>query len=433
MPPPAPAGTAPPGTAPPGTAPPGTPALLLRPATGRRVAGVAAGLAGHLGLPVARVRAALVLLALVAGFGVVLYAVCWLLVPDTRDAAARAAGRRPLRPDTAGWVLEHRDVILGAALVLVAAANAIRLTGTTLTAGTVVPVLTLVAGVVIAWSQLDATRRARLVAGAGLHRSTGRMAAARVAAGLLLVGVGVVLLLGGADVTALWSSLLAALAVLAGTGLVLAPWAVRLWSELGEERAALAREQQRAEFAAHIHDSVLQTLALIQRRSADSAEVARLARSQERDLRAWLYGSSRLEDGTLGAALREAAAEVEDAHGATVEVIVVGNLDERPLERRTVALVQACREALLNAARHGGGAVSVYAEADGPSGVEVFVRDRGPGFDLSSVPDDRLGVRESILGRMQRAGGRADVRPAPGGGTEVALRLPLRSGEEEGR
>ena len=401
----------------------------MRPVAGRRVAGVAAGLAAHLDLPVGRVRSALVALSLVAGFGAVLYVACWLLAPDVRDA-----DRPGLRRDPALWVREHRDALLGAALVAMGATTAVRLTGTTPSASTIVPVLAVVAGVAIAWSQLDSTRRARLVQSAGLHRTTGRMAALRVAAGLLLVGVGVVLLLGRADVTLLWSSLLAALAVLAGTGLVLAPWAVRLWSELGEERAALAREQQRAEFAAHIHDSVLQTLALIQRRSGDATEVARLARSQERDLRAWLYGSSSTSDGTLGAALRAAAAEVEDGHGATVDVIVVGDLDERRLDQRTSALAQAAREALLNAARHGGGTVSVYAEAAGPTGAEVFVRDRGPGFDLTAVPEDRLGVRESILGRMQRAGGRADVRPAVGGGTEVVLRLPaLPAGGEEAR
>ncbi|PPK93151.1 signal transduction histidine kinase [Kineococcus xinjiangensis] len=403
--------------------------MLVRPLTGRRVAGVAAGLAQHLGMPVGRVRAALVLLALVAGFGVALYATCWLLAPDARDA--RPDGPRG-RPDTGRWIREHRQAILGAGLVATAATSAIRMTGTTLSAGTVIPVLTVLAGLVIAWSQLDAVRRARLVHGSGLGRVSGRMAAARVAAGILLVGVGVVLLVGWADVTLLWSSLLAALAVLAGTALVLTPWAVRLWSELGEERAALAREQQRAEFAAHIHDSVLQTLALIQRRSGDAGEVARLARSQERDLRAWLYGSSGTDDGTVGTALRAVAAEVEDGHGATVDVVVVGDLDERRLDRRSSALVQACREALLNAARHGGGAVSVYAEADGPGGLEVFVRDRGPGFDLEAVPGDRLGVRESILGRMQRAGGRADVRSAAGGGTEVVLRLPALPAEQEG-
>ncbi|GAA4977075.1 ATP-binding protein [Kineococcus glutinatus] len=396
----------------------------MRPVAGRRVAVVAAGLVAHVGIPVGRLRAALLALSLVAGFGLAFYATCWLFVPDARDADAPPGSARSLRRDPGTWVREHRDALVGAGLVVIGATSALRLTGTDLSARTVVPVLAVLAGVVLAWSELDSTRRARLVHGAGFDRNRGRVAAARVTAGILLVGVGVVLLLGRADVTLLWTSLLAALVVLAGTGLVLAPWAVRLWSELGEERAALAREQQRAEFAAHIHDSVLQTLALIQRRAGDPAEVARLARSQERDLRSWLYGSSSTGDGTLGAALRAVAAEVEDAHGATVDVIVVGDLDERNLDRRTTALVQACREALLNAARHGGGVVSVYAEADGPAGVEVFVRDRGPGFDLSAVPEDRLGVRQSILGRMQRAGGRAEVRPAPGGGTEVALRLP---------
>ncbi len=220
-----------------------------------------------------------------------------------------------------------------------------------------------------------------------------------------------------------WRSALAGVVVLGGVGLVAAPWVVRLWQDLGAERAALAREQQRAEFAAHVHDSVLQTLALIQKRSADAGEVARLARRQERELRQWLYGDHGTSAGTLGAALRAAATEVEDVSGAVVEVVLVGDLDTAALDRGTTALAQAAREALLNAGRHAGGTVSLYAEPVG-GGVEVFVRDRGAGFDLDAIPEDRLGVRESIVGRMQRAGGSATIRRPADGGTEVALRIP---------
>ncbi|WP_432494956.1 sensor histidine kinase [Kineococcus gypseus] len=400
---------------------PGARPPLVRPVAGRRAAGVAAGLATHLGLPAGRVRVAFTALSLLAGAGLALYAAYWFLVPDEREGRDGAGG---WRADPSAWVLAHRDALLGGALVLAGALSALRLGGVDATSRVVLPVLVVGAGLVLAWSQLDATRRARWVAGPG----GGRRAALRVAAGTSLVLLGVVLSLAlGGDGAALGASVLGALAVLAGVAVVLAPWAVRLWQDLGAERAALAREQERAELAAHVHDSVLQTLALIQRRSADATEVARLARAQERDLRRWLYGDHGTTDGTLGAALRAAAAEVEDASGATVEVVLVGEVDALALERATVALAQAAREALLNAGQHAGGTVSLYAECLGSGArrsVEVFVRDRGPGFDLDAVPQDRLGVRESIVGRMARAGGSATVRRPADGGTEVALRLP---------
>ncbi|NAZ82443.1 PspC domain-containing protein [Kineococcus sp. R8] len=393
---------------------------FVRPADGRRAAGVTAGLATHLGLPVSRVRTAFVALALLAGAGVVLYAAFWLLVPDERDV--RADGPRGgRRADPSAWVLEHRDTLLGTALVLLGAVTALRVGGVSVSSRILLPLLIVGAGLVLAWSQLDATRRARLVAGAGA--GSGRVAALRVAAGVSLVVAGVVLLLVVGDVTAVGRATLAGLALLVGIGLVLAPWAVRLWSDLGNERAALAREQERAELAAHVHDSVLQTLALIQKRSSDAGEVARLARAQERDLRRWLYGDHGDTAGTIGAALRTAAAEAEDATGVAVDVVLVGDLDTRALDRAATALAQAAREALLNAGRHGGGAVSLYAESMSGA-LEVFVRDRGPGFDLDAVPQDRLGVRESIIGRMQRAGGTAVLRCPADGGTEVVLRLP---------
>ncbi|WP_432570606.1 PspC domain-containing protein [Kineococcus sp. SYSU DK005] len=405
---------------------------LVRPVAGRRAAGVAAGLAAHLDVPVGRLRVALVALSVLAGTGLALYAAYWFLVPDERDVPAGPGAGGGRRADPSAWVLAHRDALVGGALVVAGALAALRVGGVGASARVVLPVLVVGAGLVLAWSQLDATRRARWVSGAGA--GGGRTAALRVVAGTSLVLLGVVLLLVlGGDVAALGGSLLGALAVLAGVGVVLAPWAVRLWHDLGAERAALAREQERAELAAHVHDSVLQTLALIQRRSADATEVARLARSQERDLRRWLYGDHGSTAGTLGAALRAAAAEVEDASGATVEVVLVGDLDALPLGRGTGALAQAAREALLNAGRHAGGTVSLYAEslgAEGARSFEVFVRDRGPGFDLDAVPHDRLGVRESILGRMARAGGSAAVRRPADGGTEVVLRLPAAAGAQ---
>jgi signal transduction histidine kinase len=210
--------------------------------------------------------------------------------------------------------------------------------------------------------------------------------------------------------------LLAIIVVVIAAALILAPWWLRLVRGLAAERAERIRSQERAEMAAHLHDSVLQTLALVQRRADDPGEVAALARRQERELRAWLSNAPR-PTGTVAAALEAAAAEVEASHGVAVDVVAVG---DAPLDEAGEAVVAAAREALVNAAKFAGGPVSVYAEA-GDERIEVFVRDRGPGFDLDEVPDDRRGVRESILGRMERHGGRARIHTAAGGGTEVEL------------
>jgi signal transduction histidine kinase len=209
-----------------------------------------------------------------------------------------------------------------------------------------------------------------------------------------------------------------------GLAITLGPWLVRLVADLSEERAARIRSQERADVAAHLHDSVLQTLALIQKSAADPAQVARLARAQERDLRHWMYGDPGAagQEPTLAAALRSTAGEVEDSHGVPVEVVTVG---DAPVTEELRPLVAAAREAMVNAAKHAAAErVDVYAEVAGRS-VELFVRDRGQGFDPSAVPADRLGVRNSIVNRMERHGGSATVRSAPGEGTEVRLLMTM--------
>jgi len=194
---------------------------------------------------------------------------------------------------------------------------------------------------------------------------------------------------------------------------------VAVEAALVEERAERRRSQERAETAAHLHDSVLQTLALLQRRSDDPVEVVALARRQERELRDWLTGPTAARTlGGFAEAVRAAAAEVERDHRVRVEVVVVG---DRPQDEAGAALVAAAREALVNAAHHAGVAsVALYAEA-GPESVSVFVRDRGRGFDPDAVPSDRRGLAESVRGRIERAGGTARIRSAPGAGTEVEL------------
>ena len=239
---------------------------------------------------------------------------------------------------------------------------------------------------------------------------------------MLVIAAAIVFLQFTGALAAATDVALAALVVAIAFGVIFAPWFLRLLTSLSAERAERIRSQERAEVAAHLHDSVLQTLALVQKRADNPREVAALARRQERELRSWLSGGPARDDGErwLAAALEAAAEEIEQAHGVPVDVVAVG--DAR-LDRDGEAVIAAAREAMLNAAKFGdGAAVAVYAEAR-DDGLQVFVRDRGPGFDPATVPDDRRGVRESIVGRMQRHGGRATIHASPGGGTEVEIVL----------
>lgn len=219
--------------------------------------------------------------------------------------------------------------------------------------------------------------------------------------------------------------MLLSLLTLALVAAVLVPWLLRMTRAARRVLDEQVRAEQRAEIAAHLHDSVLQTLTMMQRERSASPELRRLARLQERELRHWLHdGMMGSPETDLRTAVQETIEEAEDLHGAGIRVVIVG---DGPVDERTRALLAALREAVLNAVCHGGGDVDVYVEAS-CGAVEAFVRDHGPGFRLEDVPADRLGVRESIMGRMQRAGGAADVRPAPGGGTDVTLRIDV---EEE--
>jgi signal transduction histidine kinase len=240
----------------------------------------------------------------------------------------------------------------------------------------------------------------------------------------LVIAAGFAFLQATGALSAARNVLLAVLVAVVVLGVIFAPWILRLVRSLTEERSERIRSQERAEVAAHLHDSVLQTLALVQR-SQDPQEVAALARRQERELRAWLAGRPAPGQGSRPApALEAAAVDVEERHGIPVEVVVVG---DRDLDTKTEAVLAAAREAMTNAAKFGGGSpVDVYAEA-GDGRLQVFVRDRGPGFDASDLPPDRRGVRESIVGRMERHGGRATITSSPANGTEVELELPARA------
>ena len=377
---------------------------LARAVPGRALAGVAQGLAELTGLPVLAVRLAFVLLTVAGGSGAAAYAVLWLMLPQEQDVEAPADGRR-------------QGVLQALLLLAVVAVGLGALLGVVPSGRAVLPLAAAVVGVALVWQQADLAQRRRWRASA----TGGPGAALRLGLGaLLLVGGLVGFLASRGQLAVARAGLLSTVVVVVGLALLSSPWWFALTADLREERRQRIRSQERAEVAAHLHDSVLQTLALIQRAAGSPDEVARLARSQERELRGWLYGS-RAGEGTLSAALAQVAEDVEQAHRLPVEVVVVG---DAPLDERLSALVAATREAVVNAARHAGApVVDVYAEVE-PAQVSVFVRDRGTGFDPEAVPADRHGLAGSVVGRMQRHGGSARVRSAPGDGTEVQLALP---------
>ncbi len=373
---------------------------LLRPRSGRLLGGVAAGTADHLRLDPLLVRVAFVLLA-VSGIGVVAYALLWLTMRAAPVDAVRPARAEPT---------SRRQVVGLVLLGLGALALTSRLSSWG-SGDVVVPLLLAGVGIAVIWYQLDTERT--------LARSTVRWG---LVVGVLLGVGGVVLLLAttGQLVNAR-NGFAATLVVLVGIGLSTAPLWRRLLDSRADERAARIRSEERAAVAAHLHDSVLQTLALVQRHAADPAQVARLARSQERELRSWLYAPQVATGGTWAGLVQRLVAEVEADHVVTVDPVVVG---DAAVDVAVAALGQATREAVVNAAKHSGATeVALYSEVT-TGAVTVFVRDRGTGFDPARVPADRRGLRDSVVGRLQRVGGTAVVHSNPGEGTEVELTLP---------
>jgi signal transduction histidine kinase/phage shock protein PspC (stress-responsive transcriptional regulator) len=436
---------------------------LVRHRDDKVLAGVAVGLAAHLGLPVGWVRVAFVASSIPFGAGFVVYIFLWATMleegspttlsgmPPASSAAsgtlgpvagspagtvggtlpaaasspspAAADGSSGLSPRRSGidvaalrsWLRSSNQAVvitlLGVAALVAAGALWLGSVGFDVHAEVIVPVVAIVIGAIFFWSQLDDSSPL------GGRRPV-RWIWLVVGLGFTLLGL-VALLVRGTNLGELWQVAGAVLAALVGVSVLCAPWILRLWTNLREEQTARIRATERADIAAHLHDSVLQTLALIQRQSTDAATVARLARAQERQLRSYLYDEDS-RAGTLGAALTAAMGEVEDLQGVPVQLVVTG---DRPMDQHLDALVKAVREAAWNAVRHASPPVSAYVEV-GPDAVEAFVRDHGSGFDLDAVPDDRAGVRESIIGRMERHGGTARIRRRADG-TEVELRLPV--------
>jgi signal transduction histidine kinase len=343
----------------------------------RVIAGVCAGIARALGVDVTLVRLIFALLALAGGAGIALYLALW---------AYGSSGRT-------WW-----------AAVLVLVAGSLLLHAVGLSDRAVGGIALIAAGFALAWRRGGSFRP-------GEPLSYG---------GFVLAGIGAVLLLEGGGAT---TNVLAPGAVAGALLLIAGPWLWRLALDRDAERAARIRSDERSEVAARVHDSVLQTLALIQRHAQEPRRVASLARWQERELRGWLYGERPFgdESTSLVAALSAVAADVEEVHGVRVELASAGDCAADD------ALVLAAREAMTNAAKFAGvEEIDVYAEVTDDA-VAVFVHDRGAGFDRAAVPTDRRGLADSIEGRLERAGGRATIVTKPGEGTEVELRLPRRA------
>ncbi len=396
----------------------------------RLAGGVAAGVAARTGFDVTVVRTVFVLASLLGGFGAAAYVLAWLLVPA--DGGDSNIAREALT--------DRRGIALAAGLgsllvVVLLIASAL---GAAWLGNLAWPLVISVAGIVLIWRNAPADEQALMRRLAeplpGLtdgNRRSGTVLRLSFAA-LLLAG-GLIALLSGNESIALLRPLGGVALVIAAIVVVLAPWWLRIARDLVVERQARVRAEERADMAAQVHDSVLQTLALIQRRAGEPQQVIQLARAQERELRAWLFdgrapGSIDRQGMTFAAGVRLIQQEVEAQHRVAVEAVTVGDCE---LDDDLSALLAAAREATVNAVKWSGAeVVSIFAEVE-PAEVSLFVRDRGRGFDPESVPGDRKGLAESVHARMARRGGSAAVRSAQGEGTEVSLTMPRAAGERQ--
>lgn len=385
----------------------------------RMLAGVAGGIARHLGVNSTVVRVVLGASVFAAGFGIIVYALTWLLAPLEEPIGSATPARRDRR-----WARPSVAQVAGIGLVVIGLSVVLGLTGLWFGGTQGWPILVAAIGFAILWARRGDEGRVRMPSLGGSIGAVvgGPISWQRVAIGAVLVLIGMgTFLAANTSVAAAGNVLFAMVVAIGGVVLLAGPWAWNLGRQLVEERSSRARADARAEVAAHLHDSVLQTLAMIQR-AEEPREMASLARTQERELRAWLYGRA---PAAAGARLRDAidamAGRAESQHRVRVEVVVVGDAE---LDDRLRALVDACAEAVANAARHSGSdRIAVYVEVEAEA-VSAFVRDQGRGFDPSSVPPDRRGIADSIVGRIERRGGTVRIDSTPDGGTEVVMRLP---------
>lgn len=432
---------------------------LSRPQYGRWFAGVCKGISMHLGVSVVLIRLLFAASSFMFGAGLIAYIFLWLIVPvgdPVWQAYALAnqqpASRSPLAkgnapygahgaygtyeahgmgevPQSQGtaFAMENESYANGeslghvlktapkpallamAGIVLFAAACLMLSSG--ISPALICPLLIGVTGVGVSWLRYNAKdgQLWTMIGGIAIIFASYAMY------------IGSVLYPRSGVEHSTMTFILAGFALLVGVILAIVPWIVALIRDLGTERALKEREEERADMTAHLHDGVLQTLALIQLHADDQQTVFALARSQERELREWLYQERTTSDRSVSAGLKDIAAQIEDSHGKSIEVVTVG--DARP-SAQTDALLDATQQALVNAVTHGNEPISVYCEAS-DSLVEVFVRDHGEGFDIESIPPNRLGIRESIIGRVKRRGGTVEIVSRPKWGTEVRMHMPI--------
>jgi signal transduction histidine kinase len=377
---------------------------LTRRRQGRWLAGVCAGLAGRYALSVNAVRAGTVVLAVIVGPPVVVaYMAAWAFLPDEDGGsfpARRITAQQSLGGRSAGEAGAWAAIVVGILLLLAEFSS-------WLPRSVLLPGFLACAGAAVVWGGPQ-----------------GRYRPLRVAVGVTMVlAGGFATLAAVSDLRTIGRSAAGAAVVVVGLVLMLGPGLARLARSLADERRQRIRSEERADVAAHLHDGVLQTLALIQKRAGDDKAVRSLARRQERELRSWLYGGTggHVDVATVATLLRRELDDLEDHYGVRFDAVLVGDV---PLDDAGRALVAAGREAALNAARHGGvDTVDVYLEVEADR-VSLFVRDRGRGFDPAAVPPDRRGLADSITARVRRHGGSAEVRSAPGEGAEVELSVP---------
>ena len=404
---------------------------LTRPKRGRWLTGVCKGIALHLGISVMWVRLAFIALTCLYGAGIIAYVFLWIFMPAGDPQAVASAehipveqaplarGNQPAQAgveDTAVSAESLSEAIQRAPKpALVALAGFVLLTIGLLLVGTgadsqlIIPLLLGLAGIALAWMNLSPN-------GTQLLSMLG---------GIALIFIGWAIYVSNVTYVGWGTSprriMLSGFIMIACIVLAVMPWANAMLQRLSREQALKEREEERADMTAHLHDGVLQTLALIQLHFEDPSTVFTLARGQERDLREWLYQERSTSDRSVSAGLKQIAAEVEDEHGKPIEVVTVG--DAHP-SAQTDALLDATRQALVNAVTHGSEPVSLYCEATDTT-VEVFVRDHGEGFDIDAIPPDRLGIRESIIGRIKRRGGTVEIVSRAGWGTEVRMHMPI--------
>ncbi len=375
------------------------------------ISGVAGGLGARWGVEPVLVRIALVVLSFAGAVGVVIYLSAWWLSLDPGDPRAP----RPREPSVV-QALAFGAIVLGLVFLL-------RDIGLWLGDTLGVPLIIAAAGAAIVYVGTGQKRRARWTRASLARETPGRPPLVHLLFGGALVVGGVVWFLTlNRSLEGVLTVVMAVAVTTMGLAVVFGPWVYRMTNQLSEERRDRIRSEERSELAAHLHDSVLQTLALIQRNASSPRKMAGLARRQERELRSWLYGQLETSDASLEAAIHQMADGIEEAYEVTVETVVVG---DRPLDERTFAVVHAAREAAANAARHSGSEeVSVYIECE-PQTLTAYIRDRGKGFDPDQVPNGRRGISDSIKGRIERQGGSVVFTSGEGEGTEVQIVMPV--------